>query len=62
MKYFISGMLLAVFVVSGAIGLVYQNKAQAYVNHATVDCSWSEIKDCYNGGQNRCCPGTKGDG
>lgn len=29
---------------------------------ATVECSWSEVKACYNGQHNRCCPRIKDEG
>ena len=64
MKYFLSGMLWAVFVISGIIGLAY-NKVEARVDEIPQQaqpCTWSEIKLCYAGVANGCCPGDKGDG
>jgi hypothetical protein len=63
MKYFLSGLFLALFVGAGALGLIANTaKAQPPVIQEAIPCSWGEVKDCYNGGQNDCCPGTKGDG
>ena len=63
MKYFISGLFLALFVAGGAFGLFTTKvKAQDPIPEETRPCSWSEIKLCYSGHHNQCCPEPKGDG
>ncbi|MBT4349682.1 hypothetical protein HOD19_02805 [bacterium] len=62
MKYFLSGMFLALFVAGGAFGIFTTQVKASSIPEETRPCTWSEIKDCYSGGHNQCCPDTKGDG
>ena len=60
MKYFLSGLFLTLFLAGGALGVFVSNvKAKSIPAEATADCTWSELKLCYSGHSNRCCPGDK---
>lgn len=54
-------LALGVFVSVKAIGHNSGPAKQARVT-AVEDCSWGEIKECFGGGHNHCCPKDKGSG
>ena len=54
-------LALGVFVSVKAVGHNSSPAKQARVT-AVEDCSWGEIKECFSGGHNHCCPKDKGAG
>ncbi len=62
MKYFLSGIFLALFLAGGALGVFTAKVKASSIPEETMPCTWSEIKLCYSGVPNRCCPDGKSDG
>lgn len=58
MKKLIVGLLVAILIVGGIGVFIIMTKAPAQARplEYSINCSWGEIKDCYGGGCNACCP------
>lgn len=56
MKYFLTGMLLALFIGVGASALAVSFEKVQIEDGVARNCTWTEVKLCYDGISNPCCP------
>jgi len=56
MKYFLSGLLFALMIGIGVASLAITVDATQSATDVAKDCTLSQVKDCYSGNINPCCP------